>query len=195
MDRRTGSGGQEAACRVSPRADHCGLARRAQPEAPGCCRGPGGPSTARDTGTAQGRCCGLGRLGLHSPAGPALTRHPAEAARGLPVTVCGKENASHLRAKMDSETSFCSSSFSQTNLRGRRGGCPASSQGPSPRLPHPGGQRPRGSLRAPRGGRPQAAGPRRGVMEGSSDTQGSSTFAWHFGASASQVKLFLSQEQ
>lgn len=118
--------------------------------------------TARDTGTARGRCCGLGRLGLHSPAGPALTRRPAEAARGLPVTVCGKENASHLRAKMDSETSFCSSSFSQTNLRGRRGGCPASSQGPSPRLPAQvvSGRR---ALCAPLG----VAGPRQQGLSGS----------------------------
>ena len=120
MNRRTDSGGQEAASRVSTSADPRGLARRAQPEALGRCRHPGGPSTARDAGTTQGGAAGWAdRARTHQQALPAPATQQRQ--QGVsPVTVCGKANASHLRAETDSETSFCSSSFSQTNLGGRR---------------------------------------------------------------------------
>ena len=142
MNRRTDSGGQEATSRVSPRADPRGLARRARPEAPGRCRRPGGLSTARDAGTTRGGNAGwAGRAHTHQQTLPAPATQQRQ--QGVsPVTVCGKANASHLRAETDSETSFCSSSFSQTNLGGRRCGRPASSRAPSPRFPHPGGQWP-----------------------------------------------------
>lgn len=184
MDRRTGSGGQEAACRVSPRADRHGLARRAQPEWAPAQRGtrvlPGGAAA----GWAGWAC--THQQALPSPWAAQQRR------RGVSCN-CLREGKRRIwRAKMDSETSFCSSSFSQTNFRGRRRGYPASSQGPSPRLPASGGQRP-AELCAPLGWQ----GPRQQGLSGSMRlfTSGKQHVCLAFLLPGLPGKAFLSQEQ